>query len=76
MLSHPTPPGIFPAGCLLTEGCRGEGGILRLLAQHQKTGISKIGNRMWHHLPEEVIIDGHEIIIRNVLQIAPTFGGF
>jgi len=24
---HPT--GIFPAGCLLTEGCRGEGGILR-----------------------------------------------
>merc|ERR1712230_146176 len=21
--------GIFPAGCLLTEGCRGEGGILR-----------------------------------------------
>merc|ERR1712118_158176 len=23
---HPT--GIFPAGCLLTEGCRGEGGIL------------------------------------------------
>merc|ERR1711881_837410 len=25
--SHPT--GIFPAGCLMTEGCRGEGGILR-----------------------------------------------
>jgi succinate dehydrogenase (ubiquinone) flavoprotein subunit len=24
---HPT--GIFPAGCLLTEGCRGEGGILK-----------------------------------------------
>merc|ERR1739838_236367 len=24
---HPT--GIFPAGCLITEGCRGEGGILR-----------------------------------------------
>jgi succinate dehydrogenase (ubiquinone) flavoprotein subunit len=24
---HPT--GIFPAGCLMTEGCRGEGGILR-----------------------------------------------
>ena len=24
---HPT--GTFPAGCLLTEGCRGEGGILR-----------------------------------------------
>merc|ERR1719235_2912117 len=24
---HPT--GIFPAGCLLTEGCRGEGGFLR-----------------------------------------------
>merc|ERR1712013_208809 len=24
---HPT--GVFPAGCLLTEGCRGEGGILR-----------------------------------------------
>merc|ERR1712032_179105 len=23
------PTGIFPAGCLLTEGCRGEGGILR-----------------------------------------------
>ncbi len=23
------PKGIFPAGCLLTEGCRGEGGILR-----------------------------------------------
>merc|ERR1712227_435118 len=26
-MGHPT--GIFPAGCLLTEGCRGEGGILR-----------------------------------------------
>lgn len=24
---HPT--GIYPAGCLITEGCRGEGGILR-----------------------------------------------
>merc|ERR1719162_454769 len=24
---HPT--GIFPAGCLITEGCRGEGGILK-----------------------------------------------
>merc|ERR1719230_1583446 len=24
---HPT--GIFPAGCLMTEGCRGEGGLLR-----------------------------------------------
>eukprot|EP00918_Siedleckia_nematoides_P072053 GHVU01157416.1.p1 GENE.GHVU01157416.1~~GHVU01157416.1.p1 ORF type:complete len:642 (+),score=128.74 GHVU01157416.1:39-1928(+) len=24
---HPT--GIYPAGCLMTEGCRGEGGILR-----------------------------------------------
>jgi len=24
---HPT--GIFPAGCLMTEGCRGEGGILK-----------------------------------------------
>ena len=27
--SHPVRRGIFPAGCLLTEGCRGEGGILR-----------------------------------------------
>jgi succinate dehydrogenase (ubiquinone) flavoprotein subunit len=24
---HPT--GIYGAGCLITEGCRGEGGILR-----------------------------------------------
>lgn len=27
MQFHPT--GIYGAGCLLTEGCRGEGGILR-----------------------------------------------
>ena len=27
MRFHPT--GIFPAGCLMTEGCRGEGGILK-----------------------------------------------
>ena len=29
-----------------------------------------------HHQPEQVIIDDHEIIIHNVLQISPTFGGF
>ena len=82
MFSHPTPPGIFPAGCLLTEGCRGEGGILRLLAQHQKQGSAKLkivcGIIMiiMHHQQEQVIIDDHEIIIHNVLQISPTFGGF
>ena len=36
--------GIFPAGCLLTEGCRGEGGILRHLFLENPVGLVSAGS--------------------------------
>ena len=35
---HPT--GIFPAGCMITEGCRGEGGILKNSEGTAKTKLA------------------------------------
>ena len=41
------PAGIFPAGCLLTEGCHGEGGILRNSEGEPSWRATRLLRRIW-----------------------------